>query len=232
MYDVLICDNSRPDRQQLRSLLVRYQLEQNEEGNVREFAYKDIPPLPECISLYFMDTSSQDEFVHTVDTIRNKSHENMILLLFTEMQTLMTAMTPKVLPSGMLHKPVKYEDIQNILSMLPVQQSDLASEPTYTYTKKARTVSIPYRHILFFESRNKKTYLVTEAQEHELYVPLDTLEQELAISFVRTHRSFLVNRKRIREYDFGSMTVTLDDGTEVLISRSCKENLKHMEDER
>lgn len=226
MYDVFICDNSKPDRIQMRNLLARYQLERNEDGNVYECAYADFPVLPEYTSLYFMDTASKNDFNHAVDTVREKSHENMILLIFKDMQSLMDVMTPKVLPTGMLHKPVQYEDVQNILGMLSSQKTEESIEPIYTYTKKARTVSIPHKNILFFESRNKKTYLVTDSQEHELYVPLDTLEKELEESFVRTHRSYLVNRKRIREYDFGTMTVTLDDGTEALISRSCKDNLK------
>lgn len=226
MHDVFICDDARADRIQLRDIIARYQLEQDEDGNVYDYAYASLPALPAYTSLYFMDTASPDGFCRAVARVREQSYDNRILLVFRDMQSLLTVMTPQVLPTGMLQKPLQYADVQHILSMLPAQKPTDSAEPVYTYTKKAKTISIPYKNILFFESRNKKTYLVTEAQEHELYVPLDTLETELDGTFIRTHRSYLVNPKRIRAYDFGTMTVTFDDGSVALISRSCKDNLK------
>ena len=79
---------------------------------------------------------------------------------------------------------------------------------------------------MYFESRSKKTFLVTQAQEYELSATLDALEQELGERFVRTHRSFLVNQRHILSYDAGSMSVSLDDGSEVYLSRAGKARLK------
>ena len=83
-----------------------------------------------------------------------------------------------------------------------------------------------YEKILYFESRNKATYLVASNKEYELHMTLDSLENELPKEFVRLHRGFLVNLKRVSEYDYGKMTAIMDDGSIVLISRSGKEKLK------
>ena len=106
------------------------------------------------------------------------------------------------------------------------QEQALTDEASYSWSVRARRYTIALEHILYFESRSKKTFLVTQAQEYELSATLDALEQELGERFVRTHRSFLVNQRHILSYDAGSMSVSLDDGSEVYLSRAGKARLK------
>lgn len=100
------------------------------------------------------------------------------------------------------------------------------TQATYVWTVKARRYSIAQDAILYFESRSKKTFLVTAAQEYELSASLDALEEQLGSRFVRTHRSYLVNQRHILSYDAGTMTVTLDDESVVYLSRTGKARLK------
>ena len=107
-----------------------------------------------------------------------------------------------------------------------VQPSVSQTQATYVWTVKARRYSIAQDAILYFESRSKKTFLVTAAQEYELSASLDALEEQLGSRFVRTHRSYLVNQRHILSYDAGTMTVTLDDESVVYLSRAGKAKLK------
>ena len=106
------------------------------------------------------------------------------------------------------------------------QPSVSQTQATYVWTVKARRYSIAQNAILYFESRSKKTFLVTAAQEYELSASLDALEEQLGSRFVRTHRSYLVNQRHILSYDAGTMTVTLDDESVVYLSRAGKAKLK------
>ena len=106
------------------------------------------------------------------------------------------------------------------------QPSVPQTQATYVWTVKARRYSIAQDAILYFESRSKKTFLVTAAQEYELSASLDALEEQLGSRFVRTHRSYLVNQRHILSYDAGTMTVTLDDESVVYLSRTGKARLK------
>ena len=226
MYDTYIVDHLKNARDNLHRLLVRYQVERNLEASIFRLDYSAEAELPNHTSLYILDTALRERFSVYVETIREKNSENVIALTFTEFDQLMAAMTPAVLPAAILHKPVAYDQLLPLLSALEKKGEEDHGEQMFVYTHKARTTEIPYRNILYFESRIKKTYLVTDAMEYELYVPLDSLEEELKGVFVRTHRSYLVNRSRITDYDFGSMTATLDEGSVVLISRSGRANLK------
>lgn len=226
MYDTYIVDHLKSARDSLYRLLVRYQMEKNHEAAISRLDYSAELDLPNHTSLFFLDISPREQFHRSVENIREKNIENVIALTFTELEQLMTAMTPNVLPAAILHKPVEYDQLLPLLSALEVKTAEEHGDRVFSYTHKARTTEIPHKNILYFESRSKKTYLVTEAMEYELYVTLDSLEEELKEGFVRTHRSYLVNRSRITDYDFGSMTATLDEGSVVLISRSGKANLK------
>ncbi len=78
------------------------------------------------------------------------------------------------------------------------------------------------------ESRNKKTFLATNAQEYEVPASLDALEAQLGARFIRTHRSYLVNQRHILAYDAGAMTLTLDDESVVYLSRAGKARVKEV----
>ena len=140
-------------------------------------------------------------------------------------QQLIQAVTAETLPTGLLLKPVGAEELFRLLRAVE-QPSISQTQATYVWTVKARRYSIAQDAILYFESRSKKTFLVTAAQEYELSASLDALEEQLGSRFVRTHRSYLVNQRHILSYDAGTMTVTLDDESVVYLSRAGKARLK------
>lgn len=85
---------------------------------------------------------------------------------------------------------------------------------------------IEYSRILFFESREKKVFLSTESEEYGFYDTLDELEDRLDESFLRCHRSYIVNTGRISKIEISAGRVVLDDGTELPLSRSYKPAVK------
>lgn len=85
---------------------------------------------------------------------------------------------------------------------------------------------IEYDKILFFESREKKVFLSTEREEYGFYDTLDELESKLGETFIRCHRSYIVNALRISKVEINAGRITLDDGTELPLSRSYKPAVK------
>lgn len=229
MFDVYIIDNSTDERALLRRLLVRFQIERNIELQVADCTFGSETEFPLHTALFLVDADDTDA-QKMVLSIRNANGENRILLLVQGLQQILRVMTPETLPSGFLLKPVQYESLSEQLNLLEYAEMEHRDETNMVFcqTVKARTIRIPYKKILYFTSRNKKTYLVTATMEYETYKTLDVLEQELGVDFLRTHRGYLVNRAHIQEYDFGTMILILDDGTETYISRTGKERIRQV----
>ena len=83
-----------------------------------------------------------------------------------------------------------------------------------------------YSAICFFEARNKKIYLNTGAKEYGFYSTMEQLEQELSTSFIRCHRSFIVNVEKIEKVMFSKNLLFLTDGYEIPVSRTYKSVLR------
>lgn len=229
MFDIYIINNSADERAWLRRLLVRFQIERNIELQVEACSFGTEMELPLHTALFLVDTSD-DGVQKMILSIRAANRENHIMLLVQDMQQILRVMTPETLPSGFLVKPVQYKDLVEQLKLLEHIETKRRdeSDTVFCQTVKARTIRIPYNKILYFTSRNKKTYLVTSTMEYEIYKTLDVLERELGEDFLRIHRGYLVNRAHIQEYNFGTMILLMDDGTVTYISRTGKERIRQV----
>ncbi len=103
----------------------------------------------------------------------------------------------------------------------------LASAPLKRLQVKVgdRIVLVECEDIVYFEARDKYTYMHTADQEYILDLTLAELESKLeAADFVRIHRSAIINVKHILElvkWFGGKYKVKLKDGnkTELIVSR-------------
>ena len=60
----------------------------------------------------------------------------------------------------------------------------------------------PFQNILFCEAQQNYTRIVTIDQDERIYQPLSQIEEQLPLPiFVRTHRSYIVNKNHIVKID-------------------------------
>ena len=100
---------------------------------------------------------------------------------------------------------------------------------SYVVESREGTIHLPYDQIYFFEAREKKIYVCTGKEEYGFYSSIDKLSEELPDYFMRCHRGFIVNTKKIRKVVLSQNIIYLSDGFEVPLSRSYKAVLKGME---
>lgn len=82
---------------------------------------------------------------------------------------------------------------------------------------------IPIEKIAYMESLQKKTWFYANKEPYKTSIPLKELQQRLPESFLRIHRSYIVNVAFIDRIirDFSSnLLVLLQDGTELPISQT------------
>lgn len=117
-------------------------------------------------------------------------------------------------------QPAVYDHLEQLLSRL-------ASPPLQRLQVKTgdKIVLIEIGEVAYFEAKDKYTFLHTFEQEHLIEMTLTELEEKLdKSSFVRIHRSTIVNLKYVREmvkWFGGKYKVRLRDKakTELVVSR-------------
>ncbi len=90
----------------------------------------------------------------------------------------------------------------------------------YTIEAGGRKISVDYDDIFFFEtSRNiHKVILHAKDRQIEFSSTMKELTKTLGGSFVRCHRSFLVNKNNIKEVDVKNRTIHFTNGEICLMS--------------
>ncbi len=91
---------------------------------------------------------------------------------------------------------------------------------TYTIEIGERRINVDYNDILFFETSGNIHKVILHAKDRQIEFSgtIKELEKTLGDSFVRCHRSFLANRKNIREADTKNRVLHFVNGETCMIS--------------
>ena len=91
---------------------------------------------------------------------------------------------------------------------------------TYTIKTGEREIHIDYRDILFFETSGNIHKVILHAKDRQIEFPatMKELEYTLDESFVRCHRSFLINKNNIKEVDQKKRVIYFINGETCLMS--------------
>ena len=91
-------------------------------------------------------------------------------------------------------------------------------EKVITFREGHGNVQIPYSSICYFQSMNHKIMVYTIDGQNEFYGKLTEVEQEAPESFIRIHKSYLVNEAFISCFYYDS--VMLKNNKKLPISRA------------
>lgn len=120
--------------------------------------------------------------------------------------------------------------LQNCLESIVERLQNERSDSSQYYTIKLFDTirHIPVSQLLYFEAhgRQHRISLHTDNEVIEFFGSLQNIENELGNSFFRSHRSYLVNRKRIAAIHLREQLVELDNSETCLLSRSAKKGLQ------
>ena len=158
-------------------------------------------------------------------TIRRNNPSGYIILIADSRISPVVYMRPTINAESLLMKPLRTGDVNEVLREAftsYVQRVGSAEKKNFLVENREGRMLIDYDRINFFESREKKVFLATDTEEDGFYETLDNLEKKLAGDFIRVHRSFLVNVKKINRVFLAQGRMILSNGEEITISRSYK----------
>ena len=143
-----------------------------------------------------------------------------------------TYIRPTVLPTALLWRQLNREDVDKTLAevMASIPSQDEAErendDDCFSVEVRGDMRRIPYNNILFFEASNKRLNLHMQRKEIPFSGTLEKLEQELPDTFIRVHKSFIVNRRAIAQIQYGQNLVILEGDIMIPLSRSYKPAVK------
>lgn len=120
-------------------------------------------------------------------------------------------------PSYFLTKPIDENKLNNAIKKV---LGNLQFEKNNSVTIKSNGSEsvILFKNIIFIESSGRKLTIHTCEKSISIYEKMDNLQKRLDKSFVRCHKSFLVNMKYIVERT--NQYFVLSDGRQIPISKS------------
>lgn len=118
--------------------------------------------------------------------------------------------------SGYLVKPVDGSLLRANLEKVAAAMAERGR--VLTVSVGGKPVSIPHGEIVYLESAGHTVGIHARGEVITVYEKLDRLAPMLSEGFLRCHKSFLVNMRRIRR--FREQDVLLDSGEAVPVSRS------------
>ena len=99
-----------------------------------------------------------------------------------------------------------------------------------TVSAGSAVYKIPYSEIIYIESLNKKIYIYSILKRISCYNSLQALETELGEMFIRCHKSYIVNKAKIKNIFFSEMIIEMTDGSRISMSRTYKSEIKRLYD--
>ncbi len=133
-------------------------------------------------------------------------------------------------PSGFYIKPINEQEMEILTADIYRDYLNISGkdEDYFHINIGASMYRIPSDSILYFESYEKKIYVHTLNQRIGFYDSLINLENRLGREFVRCHKSYIINRNRMESLSFVDMTIIMENGANISISRTYKSLLREM----
>ncbi len=160
-----------------------------------------------------------------------KQYKDVFIVFITNHTELMSmVVNQNIMPSGFLAEPASENDIKMmLLGIFDYTKIGGKTEAnTLTLSTGSAVYKIRYDEIIFIEALNKKIYIYTETQRISCYNSLYGLEEELGSGFIRCHKSFIVNKDKIKNVYMAEMYIEMTNGSRVSMSRTYKSAVREM----
>jgi two-component system, LytTR family, response regulator len=118
-------------------------------------------------------------------------------------------------------------DMKRIISLLSPDET----QPTISIKDGAKTYLVHLAEVSHIEAAGNYSMFITKEKKYLHKETLQTLEEQLPSTFVRIHKSSIVNTLYIKEFNSlfnGDYVVKLKTGHELKLSRNYRERLAHL----
>lgn len=170
--------------------------------------------------ILIMDINLKDG--NGIETVRHiqKLHPKLKVIYLTGIINYATAIF-ETNPAYFLVKPINENNLSDAITKVSKEIEFDKSDSIVVKTNGSETV-LYRKEIMYVESQGRKLVLyMYDGKKSEIYEKIDAIQEQLGATFIRSHKSFLINMKYITERT--NKEFYLSDGKVLPISKS---NLK------
>ena len=157
--------------------------------------------------------------------IRKQMEDYVTKIIYISSKDIYDRQLFDVQPLHFLKKPIDskkvFDDIQ--LAMKISEKENRSFE----FKSFRNTIKVPYRDILYFESRGRKVFLVGTKNNYTFYGNIKDLEEVLPKFFIHPNRSYFVNYEFVTCFKFEELIMT--DGSIIPISRNKRKEIRELQ---
>lgn len=187
---------------------------------------------PDLILMDIQLKGGQDG-VDTVHQLQREGFQIPVVYLTANSEAASFERARATRPEGFVSKPYRRRELEMALALAFSRQTDTPNFPSRNSEKlvtdrifvrhQNKMVRLPFDQILFAEASRAYCRVVTTEGEYLLSMSLRALQDELPEQlFLRVHRSYLVNLRKIDEIDSDEILLS---GRSVTLGRSYRDEL-------
>lgn len=157
--------------------------------------------------------------------IRKQMEDYVTKIIYISSKDIYDRQLFDVQPLHFLKKPIDskkvFDDIQLAMKISEKENRN------FEFKSFRNTIKVPYRDILYFESRGRKVFLMGTKSNYTFYGNINSLEEVLPKFFIRPNRSYFVNYEFVTCFKFEELIMT--DGSVIPISRNKRKEIRELQ---
>ena len=157
--------------------------------------------------------------------IREQMEDYVTKIIYISSKDIYDRQLFDVQPLHFLKKPIDskkvFDDIQLAMKISEKENRN------FEFKSFRNTIKVPYRDILYFESRGRKVFLVGTKNNYTFYGNIKSLEEVLPKFFIHPNRSYFVNYEFVTCFKFEELIMT--DGSVIPISRNKRKEIRELQ---
>lgn len=232
MLPIIICEDNSIQREKIKAYIKEITAKEQYDyslalctGKVQEVIdflnYESNFP---CIYILDVDLQNKINGIKLAEIIRKKDISGYIIFITTHSEMTFLTFKYKVGAIDYIIKDngaIVKERLSECLKYIDEIHSSKASKENYiTFKQDDRIINIALNDIFFIETstNSHKIIIHEENRQIEIYNSLSDIESSLSKDFYRCHRSYLVNRKKIKEIDKKNRMIIMTNGEQCMAS--------------
>lgn len=157
--------------------------------------------------------------------IRKQMEDYVTKIIYISSKDIYDRQLFDVQPLHFLKKPIDskkvFDDIQLAMKISEKENRN------FEFKSFRNTIKVPYRDILYFESRGREVFLMGTRNNYTFYGNIKDLEEVLPKFFIHPNRSYFVNYEFVTCFKFEELIMT--DGSIIPISRNKRKEIRELQ---
>lgn len=242
MLEVIICEDEDKQRSMMSKVLsniilmedydMKLVLEASKPDEVIEYLDKN-----DITGLYFLDIDLDSDIngIELASKIREKDPRGFIVFVTNHVELSIESFKYKIEAMDFIAKSDIIDNKERIHQCLDnafqkYTSTNTSLQKVFSVKSKGRVTTIPFDEIIYFETTEVKHRIRLHGDKKllEFYGHFKEIEETLDDRFIKSHRSYIVNKNRIQEVNFHKGEILMDNKELCLLSKRAAKTYKNV----